>query len=77
MVLDHPVEVDQIAVDVVEDFDFGFGLEKEQRGGTAEGFDVALVVREQRQDLVGQLPLAADPGDDRFGHCEPLVVVEC
>eukprot|EP00952_Eustigmatos_sp_NYUAD-ZCMA_P002191 9780-Eustigmatos_ZCMA.PRE.1 len=62
--LDHAVQRDQIAVDVVEHLNLDRILEKEQRRRTAKRLDVAAVGRKQRQDLRRETALAAYPGDD-------------
>jgi hypothetical protein len=48
VVLDHPVEPDQLAMGVVQDLHLGGRLQKEDRRRSAEQFDVAAM---RRQDL--------------------------
>jgi hypothetical protein len=70
VVLHHAVEVDHVAVDVVDDFDLG-GLAQKVKGCAArKHLDVAGVGWEAAQDGVGKTAFAAKPGDDGGGHCE-------
>ena len=75
MVFDDPVKIDQIPVDIVQDFDFDRLLQKEERCCTAEGFHVTGMIREKRNDVPGQFTFSADPRDNGFcliAHCHYL-----
>src|SRR5260364_159922 len=44
MMLDDPVQIDQFTIQIVDDFEGrGFGPHKEQRGGAAKDFDIAVM----------------------------------
>jgi hypothetical protein len=60
----HPVQIHQIAIHIVQHFDLGLILQKVQRRSTSEWLNVAGMLREHRQDVLGQTALAADPRDD-------------
>ncbi|MCY1298013.1 hypothetical protein D9M69_615630 [compost metagenome] len=77
VVLNHPVQRHQIAVDVVQHLD-GCRLwsEKEERSATGENLDVALMGREKRNEASRQAALAAHPGDDRLSHYASLLLYE-
>ena len=64
VILDDAVQVDQLAVDVVQHLDLGRRPHEVQRGAAGEDLDVASVRRKLRDDTVGQASFAADPGDD-------------
>lgn len=69
MVLHDAVQRDQVAVDVVEDFDRRrLRLHEVERGTAGKDFDVAFVRWEQRNEAVGQAAFAAHPRDDRCRH---------
>nr|BFE89942.1 hypothetical protein GCM10020185_04780 [Pseudomonas brassicacearum subsp. brassicacearum] len=54
MVLHDAVQRDQVAVDVVEDFNrCCLGPHEVQRGTAGKDFDVAFVRREERDEAVG------------------------
>jgi hypothetical protein len=68
VMLDDSVEVHQLAVDVVEDFrPRRHRAEEVERGAATEGFDVAVVLREQGDQAVRQATLSAKPGNDGGG----------
>lgn len=68
VMLDHAVEIDELAVDVVQDLDLGRRLREEDRGGAGERLDVTAMGREQADESIGKTTLATNPGDDRIGH---------
>ncbi|MCY1361662.1 hypothetical protein D9M69_483350 [compost metagenome] len=69
VVLHHPVEAHQVAVDVVQHLGGrGHRAEEEERSAAGKYLDVAVMGREQRDKTVGQAALTAHPGDDRIGH---------
>ena len=77
VVLHHPVEVHQLAVDVVEDFDLRrMGFEEEERCAAGKQLDVALMGWKQGDlqgdQLVRKAALAAHPRDDGFCHVRLL-----
>ncbi|KPB49741.1 hypothetical protein ALP73_05285 [Pseudomonas coronafaciens pv. garcae] len=65
MVLHHPVQANQLAVDVVQSFNRG-GLRSHevQRGSTSENFDIAFMWREKGDKPVGEAALAAHTGNN-------------
>jgi hypothetical protein len=71
MVLHDAVQRDQVAVDVIEDFN-GRGLKSHEieRGTAGKDFDVAFVWREERDEAAGQAAFAAHPRDDGCRHRE-------
>ncbi|MNV61744.1 hypothetical protein D3C71_1542670 [compost metagenome] len=62
--LHHAVQVDQLAIDVVDDLTFGGLPQKIQRCAACKDLHVARVRRKARDDDVGQASFAADPRDD-------------
>ncbi len=50
---DRVVDIDQFAVDVVDDFDFGRCFHEVQGSGIAEWFDITGVLWEERKDGFG------------------------
>jgi hypothetical protein len=63
--LHHPVEIHQLAVDVVDNLAGGRYRPEEIEGrSTTEHFDIAVVGREKREEAVGKTTLATQPGDD-------------
>lgn len=69
VVLHHPVEAHQVAVNVVQHLGRRrHRAEEEERSAAGKHLDVALMGREQRDKTVGQAALAAHPGNDRIGH---------
>jgi len=64
VVLDNAIQVYQLAVDVVEHLDLCRRAEEIQRRAAAENLDVALMGREQGNQLIGQAALTAEPGND-------------
>ena len=70
MVLHDTVQVDQIAVDVVDDLHLGRGAQEVQGGAAGKHLDVALVRWEARDEPVGESAFAADPGNDWEGQGE-------
>src|SRR5690606_20353834 len=68
VVLYDPVQVDQVAIDIVEHLHLGrYRAQKIQRCTAGERLDVAAVAREQGKDAIGETALAAYPGDDGLG----------
>jgi hypothetical protein len=61
VVLDAPVQIGEVCVDVVDDLDLAFGLFKEHPGRACEHLAVGLVIRHPLDDPVGQAALAAQP----------------
>lgn len=71
VVLHDAVQRDQVAVDVVEDFNGRrLGSHEVERGTAGKDFDVAFVRRKKRDEAVGQAAFAAHPRDDGCGHIE-------
>ncbi len=69
MVLHDAVQRDQVAVDVVKDFNRRcLGPHEVQRGTAGKDFDVAFVGWEERDEAVGQAAFAAHPRDDGCRH---------
>ncbi len=69
VVLHNAVQRHQLAVDVVEDFNWrGLGTHEVERGTAGKDFDLAFVRREERDKAVGQAAFAAHPRDDGCGH---------
>lgn len=69
VVLHDAVKRDQVAVDVVEDFDGRWlRLHEVQRGTAGKDFDVAFVRRKKRNEAIGQAAFAAHPRDDGCRH---------
>lgn len=67
VMLDHPVQVHQLTVYIVQHFAVGTAMAQEvQRGATTEQLHIAVVLGEQREKFVSQTALAAQPGDDRI-----------
>lgn len=62
MVRGDAVEVDEIAVDVVHDFQAGLPLRQEKGTAPGKGFDVACAVRDVWQEALEVAGLAAGPG---------------
>ncbi|RMS28093.1 hypothetical protein ALP71_200075 [Pseudomonas coronafaciens pv. garcae] len=75
MVLHHPVQANQLAVDVVQNFNRG-GLRSHevQRGSTSENFDIAFMWREKGNKSVGEAALAAHPGNNWVSHVQAFTV---
>ena len=66
VVLHHAVQGHQVAVDVVEHFDWSrLWAQKIERPAPGEDFDIAFVGREQRNEAVSQTAFTAHPRDDR------------
>lgn len=73
VVLYHAVEIDQLAVDVIDDLDRRRRPHEEQGGAAGEHLHIALMRREAGKQGISQAALAADPGDDGCCHCgEPF-----
>lgn len=69
VVLHHPVQGDQVAVEVIEDLHWrSLGTHEVQRGTAGEDLDIAFMRGKERDQAVGQAAFAAHPGDDRRGH---------
>jgi hypothetical protein len=68
MVFNDPIQIDQIAIDVIEHLDIGWRFHEVKRGTAREWFGVALMLREQRKNPLCKAAFTADPGDDWFGH---------
>lgn len=69
VVLHDAVKRDQVAVDVIEDFDRRWlGLHEVERGTAGKDFDIAFVWRKKRNEAVGQAAFAAHPRDDGCRH---------
>src|SRR5690606_9611706 len=60
-------ERDQVAVDVVDDLDRRRLLGEKHRAAAEEDFDVGVVRRDQREEVLEQATFAAGPADDGFG----------
>ena len=61
---DDPVQVDQVAVDVVQHLDVGRVAGKEHRRATGEDLHIAAMGWEPAQQQVDEAAFAADPGND-------------
>lgn len=71
VVLHDAVQRDQVAVDVVEDFNrCCLGPHEVQRGAAVKDFDVAFVGWNERNETVGEAAFAAHPRDDGCRHRE-------
>ena len=69
MVLYHAVQGDQVAIDVVEHFDWSrLRAQEVERPATGEDFDVTFVGWEQRDKAIGKAAFAAHPRDDGRRH---------
>ncbi|CAI8789163.1 hypothetical protein EMIT0P171_190078 [Pseudomonas sp. IT-P171] len=69
VVLHDAVKRDQVAVDVVEDFDRRWlGLHEVERGTAGKDFNVAFVWWKKRDEAISQATFAAHPRDDGCGH---------
>lgn len=64
MVLHNPVQVDQVAVHIVQHLDRGGRAQEVDRGTSAKHLYVALMLGEQGNQSIGQPALAAEPGND-------------
>ena len=62
--LDHPIEVHQFPVDIVNDFGLAGCLKKIERSGPTERLHIAGMGREQRQNMLSQTTFAANPWND-------------
>lgn len=71
MVFNNPIKVDQLAVDVVQHFDFGLVFQKVNGGRAAERLDIASMFRKHRNDMFGKTAFAAHP---RNNKCEVSVI---
>src|ERR1035441_5678012 len=61
--LADPQEVDNLPVQVIEHFDLGGALVKEDLGAAGKGFHIGGVLGQQRNNLGGKAILAADVGE--------------
>lgn len=66
VVLHDPIQIDQVPIDIVDDFDRSRWAEKVQRRSSREHFDVALMLRKARNQMVCKPALTADPGTIGF-----------
>lgn len=77
VVLHHPVQVDQIAVEVIQDLHLCWLRPHEVEGSTtSKDLDVALMGREKRNQAVGQAALAAHPGDNWVSQFANLYCID-
>ncbi|KGX69276.1 hypothetical protein Y026_4505 [Burkholderia pseudomallei TSV28] len=70
MVLNDAIQVHQFAVDIVDHLDLGWRSHEVKRRPAREHFDVTVVLRKARDDVVSESTLAADPRDDGICHGE-------
>jgi len=63
MEADAPVEIDQVAVDVIEDLERRALFGEEDRQPAGEWLDIASMRRNQREDLAEKPGLSAGPND--------------
>lgn len=69
VVLHHPVECHQVAIEIVQHLHrCGLGTHEEQGGATSKNFDVAFMRGKEWDQAVGQAAFAAHPGDDWRCH---------
>ena len=64
VVLHYPVEIDQLAVDVVEHLHLGGLLQEEKSRAAGKGLDVAGMVGKLRNDVAGKPALATNLRDE-------------
>lgn len=77
VVLHDAVKRDQVAVDVVQDFDRRWlGLHEVERGTAGKDFDVAFMWRKKRNKAVGQAAFATHPWDNWIGHFASLYCMD-
>lgn len=63
MVLHHPIQIDQFAVDVIDDFDARRHWTQEvERRAAAEQFYIAFVLWKERDEAVGRRRLPPSQG---------------
>ena len=74
--LHDSIQVDQLAVDVVQHLHLRWRPHEVQRGTAGENLDVASVRWKLRDDAVGQASFAADPGDDGKSQNVNLLMLE-
>src|ERR1035441_9019235 len=74
--LADPQEVDNLPVQVIEHFNLGGALVKENLGAAGKGFHVGSVLGQQRDNLGGEAILAADVGEGTNHGIEALKVKE-
>ena len=67
MALHDAVEVHQLSMNVVQHLGTAGRLQEEHGRGAREGLDVALMLREQGDQGLGETAFAADPGDEGCG----------
>lgn len=62
-----PVEIDEVSVDVVDDFQAGLGIGQEEGAAAGEGLDVAGLGGDVREEAFEVAGLSARPGDEWQG----------
>lgn len=76
MVLHDAVKRDQVAVDVVEDFDGRWlRLHEVERRTAGKDFNIAFVWGKKRNEAIGQAAFAAHPRDDGCRHESKTITV--
>lgn len=68
VVLHHAVQIDELAVDVVQHLHLARRLGEEHGGGAGERLDIAAVLREKAQQSIGEPTFASHPRNDRTEH---------
>ena len=70
------VKIDDIPVDVIDDFDLRFGLREEDRAPAKEGFAIGQVLWDERQDVRTHHLLAAPVRDWGFQYSTLILRVK-
>ena len=71
-----PIEVDQVTVDVVQDFHVSRVAGKVHRRSTGKDLHVATMVRKAFQEQIDQAAFASDPGHDWVCHGFQLLALQ-
>ena len=77
MKADAPIEVHQVAVDVVQHLELRALFSQEDRKPAGERLDIASMRRNERKDLAEQSRFAAGPNDGWFDatRCDQNIIV--
>jgi hypothetical protein len=65
MALDNPVQIDKVAVDVVDDLDVCRRTHEIQSRATSKYLDIAGMGRKSRNQMVSKTAFPADPRNNR------------
>lgn len=68
VVLHHAVQIDELAVDVVQHLHLARRLGEEHGGRAGERLDIAAVLRKKAQQPIGEPTFASHPRNDRTEH---------